>query len=375
MRPCLDTGPLDVFSQRILPYSRGIEPLKLSLVIPCYDEQEALPETARRLRLLLTDLITRNKIDPTSNVWLVDDGSHDNTWPIIDGLTESCQLFRGVKLSRNHGHQFALLAGLCSADGDAVISLDADLQDDLCVIEKMVDSHKSGYEIVYAVRHSRIKDSRFKRWTAERYYALLRAVGVTIIPNHADYRLMGRAALTALAEYQEVNLFLRGLIPQLGFRSTCVYYERQKRIAGESKYPLRKMLALAVDGVTSFSPVPLRMIAALGAIIFVLSMGIAFWVLAVRLATNRAVPGWASITLPIYGLGGVQLLGLGVVGEYVAKIYMESKRRPRYLIEKITSAAADSDREDSRPSGSAVQAANLRTMRKPASAVETETVA
>jgi polyisoprenyl-phosphate glycosyltransferase len=353
--------------------------LKLSLVIPCCDEQEALPETARRLRLLLTDLITRNKIDPASNVWLVDDGSHDNTWSIIDELTESCEFFRGVKLSRNHGHQFALLAGLCSADGDAVISLDADLQDDLCVIEQMVDRHKSGYEIVYAVRNSRVKDSRFKRWTAERYYALLRAVGVTIIPNHADYRLMGRAALTALAEYQEVNLFLRGLIPQLGFRSTCVYYERQRRIAGESKYPLRKMLALAIDGVTSFSPVPLRMIAALGAVIFVLSAGIAVWVLAVRFATSRAVPGWASITLPIYGLGGLQLLSLGVVGEYVAKIYMETKRRPRFMIEKIAGEAArdaaDCNREDLRPSSSRAQAANLMGTRNPASAIETETVA
>jgi glycosyltransferase involved in cell wall biosynthesis len=349
--------------------------LKLSLVIPCYDEQEALPETAHRLRLLLSDLITRNKIDPSSNIWLVDDGSQDTTWSIIGELTESCALFRGVKLSRNHGHQHALLAGLCNADGDAVISLDADLQDDLGVIEQMIDSYTNGFEIVYAVRNNRVTDSRFKRWTAERYYGLLRTVGVTIVPNHADYRLMGRAALTALAEYQEVNLFLRGIIPQLGFRSTCVYYERQRRIAGESKYPLRKMLALAIDGVTSFSPVPLRMIATLGAAIFILSMGIACWVLAVRLATNRAVPGWASITLPIYGLGGLQLLSMGVVGEYIAKIYMETKRRPRFLVEKILGQTADRTRDGYLLRSSTEQDATVRQIRAIASGAQTETVA
>ena len=309
--------------------------MKLSLVIPCYNEQEALPETARRLQLLLNDLIGRQKVDAASNVWLVDDGSGDETWPLIEELTRSSALFVGVKLSRNRGHQYALLAGLSSADGDAVISLDADLQDDLGVIEQMIDAYGKGYEIVYGVRNRRTTDSFFKRWTAKRYYGLLRFLGVGIIPNHADYRLMGRAALVALGDYREVNLFLRGIIPQLGFRSTSVFYERQQRIAGESKYPLGKMVALAMDGVTSFSPVPLRVIAALGAMVFLASAGVSIWVLSVRFLTNRAVPGWASITLPIYGLGGVQLLSLGVVGEYIAKVYMETKQRPRFVIEKI----------------------------------------
>lgn len=310
-------------------------PVKLSLVIPCYNEQEALPETARRLRVLLADLASRGKIDSGSNIWLIDDGSRDGTWPIIEQLAAHGPLFVGVKLSRNRGHQYALLAGLCAADGEAVISLDADLQDDLSVIEQMIDAYRDGYEIVYGVRIRRDRDSWFKRWTAHRYYGLLKLLGVAIVPDHADFRLMGRTALLALGEYREVNLFLRGIIPQLGYRSTCVYYERQERIAGESKYPLRKMVALAVDGITSFSPVPLRLISALGGCVFLFSVAVEIWVLLVRFATNRAVPGWASITLPIYGLGGIQLLGLGVVGEYIAKAYMETKRRPRFLIEKV----------------------------------------
>jgi len=309
--------------------------VKLSLVIPCYNEAEVLPETARRLEALLADLVGLGKIAPDSNVWLIDDGSQDETWSIIESLVAKSRMFIGARLAANRGHQYALLAGLSIADGDAVISLDADLQDDLNVIEQMIDAHRQGYEIVYGVRNKRDKDTWFKRWTAERYYALLRLLGAPIIRNHADYRLMGRAALEALGEYREVNLFLRGVIPQLGFRSTNVYYERLERFAGESKYPLRKMMALAIDGVTSFSSVPLRMIAALGAAIFVVSISVAVWVVSVRLFTARAVPGWASITLPIYSLGGVQLLSLGIVGEYVAKIYMETKRRPRFLVETI----------------------------------------
>jgi glycosyltransferase involved in cell wall biosynthesis len=310
--------------------------VKLSLVIPCYNEQEVLRETTGRLDKLLDDLIARNEISPDSNVWLVDDGSRDTTWSIIESLASGGGgRYVGVKLSRNRGHQFALLAGLSHADGDAIISLDADLQDDLGAIEQMVLAHKSGFEIVYGVRSKRDRDTWFKRWTAERYYALLRTFGVSIIPNHADYRLMGRAALKALEEYGEVNLFLRGVIPQLGFRCTNVTYVRQERFAGVSKYPLRKMLALAIDGITSFSPVPLRLIAALGAMIFVISAAITLWVLSVRFLSRSAVPGWASITLPIYGLGGIQLLSLGVVGEYIAKIYLETKGRPRFLVEQV----------------------------------------
>lgn len=309
--------------------------MRLSLVIPCYNEQEALPHTVAALEPLMRDLVARGKISPDSNIWFVDDGSRDQTWDVIEALTRRSALFVGVKLSRNRGHQNALLAGLLSADGDAVISIDADLQDDLAVIEKMVDAHAAGYEIVYGVRQARDTDTVFKRWSALRYYALLRFMGVDIIPNHADFRLMGRRSIAALGQHAEVNLFLRGIIPQLGFRSTSVFYDRRERVAGESKYPLRKMIKLALDGITSFSPVPLRLIAALGGIVCVFSLVMVVWVLAIRLFTDRALPGWASTTVPIYLLGGVQLLCIGILGEYVAKTYAETKGRPRYLIERI----------------------------------------
>ena len=309
--------------------------MRLSVVVPCYNEEEALPHAAPRLARLMGDLIARGKIASGSNIWFVDDGSKDGTWRVIESLTKESDLFVGVKLSRNLGHQNALLGGLMSADGDAVISIDADLQDDLSVIEEMVDAHAGGYEIVYGVRKARTTDTWFKRWSALRYYGLLRLLGVDIVPNHADFRLMGRLSLTALGQYAEVNLFLRGIIPQLGFRSTSVFYDRLDRIAGESKYPLGKMIKLALDGITSFSPVPLRLIAGLGGIICVFSLGMAVWAIAIKLFTDRALPGWASTTVPIYLLGGVQLLCIGIVGEYVAKIYSETKARPRFLIEKV----------------------------------------
>lgn len=309
--------------------------MRLSLVIPCYNEQEALPITAARLETLLGDLIARGKIAADSNVWLVDDGSKDATWATIESLAQRSDLFVGLKLSRNRGHQNALLAGLLSADGEAVISIDADLQDDLGVIEKMVDAYAAGYEVVYGVRKGRDTDTWFKRWTALRYYGLLSALGVDIVPNHADFRLLGRNALNALGLHTEVNLFLRGIIPQLGYRATSIHYDRSERVAGESKYPLRKMIRLALDGITSFSPVPLRLIAGLGVIVCVFSLAMVLWVLSVRLFTDRALPGWASTTVPIYLLGGVQLLCIGILGEYVAKIYSETKARPRFLIERV----------------------------------------
>jgi len=309
--------------------------LRLSLVVPCYDEEEALPLAASRLAQLMGDLIARGKIASDSNIWFVDDGSKDGTWRLIESFTQESDLFVGVKLSRNRGHQNALLSGLLSADGDAVVSIDADLQDDLSAIEKMIDAHAEGYEIVYGVRKARDTDTWFKRWSALRYYGLLRSLGVNIIPNHADFRLMGRRSLAALGQFAEVNLFLRGIIPQLGFRATSVFYDRRDRVAGESKYPLGKMIALALDGITSFSPVPLRLIAGLGGIICLFSLAMAVWAIAIRLFTERALPGWASTTVPIYLLGGVQLLCIGILGEYVAKIYGETKSRPRYLIEKV----------------------------------------
>ncbi len=311
--------------------------MRLSVVIPCYNEEAVLAECVLQVRQLLDALAAKGKITPDSNLWLVDDGSRDSTWNLIETLAGQHANVIGVKLSRNRGHQHALLAGLMSADGDAVISLDADLQDDIAVVEEMIDAHVAGFEVVFGVRRSRVKDTVFKRWTARRYYALLRVLGVDMVPDHADFRLLGRAALRALAEYPETNLFLRGLIPQLGFRTTRVLYDRQLRLAGTTKYSLARMLGLGIDGITSFSAVPLRVIAATGALLFLLSMGVSVWVLGVKLFTDHAAPGWASTTLPIYALGGVQLLSLGLVGEYVAKIYAEVKRRPRYIIERMTS--------------------------------------
>lgn len=308
----------------------------LSLVVPCFNEEAMLPLVIPQMRNLLADLVTRGVVEEGSSLWLVDDGSRDGTWALIDEAARNSPHVIGIKLSRNCGHQNALLAGLLNADGDAVISLDADLQDDPAVIEQMIAAWQEGAEIVYGVRRSRPDDSFLKRWTAHRYYSLLNRLGVDVIPDHADFRLMGRNALRALAGYREANLFLRGLVPQLGFASRQVFYDRGARAAGVTKYSLRKMLTLAMDGVTSFSAVPLRLIASLGALVFVLSVFVTLWVLFVWAFTNRAVPGWASITLPIYALGGLQLLSLGVVGEYVAKIYLETKRRPRYLIERIT---------------------------------------
>jgi glycosyltransferase involved in cell wall biosynthesis len=309
--------------------------VKLSVVVPCYNEQEALPQTASALEQLMLGLVARDIVSADSNVWLIDDGSTDGTWALIEILVSRSELFVGVKLSRNRGQQNALLAGLLTADGDAIVSVDADLQDDLGAIESMVATHRAGYEIVYGVRKTRPTDTRFKRWSALAYYRLLQAFGVEIVPNHADFRLLGRDAINALASYPEVNLFLRGIIPQLGFRCTSVLYERQGRIAGDSKYRLREMVWLGLDGITSFSAVPLRMIAALGGIVCLASIAMVIWIIAVRLFTTRALPGWASTTVPIYLLGGLQLLSLGIVGEYVSKIYSEIKRRPRFLIERI----------------------------------------
>ncbi|HEY3808447.1 MAG TPA: glycosyltransferase family 2 protein [Steroidobacteraceae bacterium] len=308
--------------------------VRLSLVVPCYNEAAVIDETAARLTAVMDQLHARDRIDSASEIYFVDDGSRDETWQRIELLAQRYPGVRGIKLSRNRGHQVALLAGLLTVPGDAVISLDADLQDDPNAIEAMLEAHAAGAQIVYGIRRSRRSDSAFKRFTAERCYALLAAIGVDIVFNHADFRLLGRRALDALSEFSEANLFLRGLVPQLGFPIASVYYDRAPRFAGETKYPTRRMLSLAWDGITSFSAVPLRMITTMGFIISIGSLAVATWAICVRLFTIEAVPGWASTVVPMYLLGGIQLLSLGIIGEYLAKTYLESKRRPRYFIEK-----------------------------------------
>lgn len=307
----------------------------LGIVVPCYNEEEVLPETAKRLLDLLSRFRDAGLVTGESALYFVDDGSKDATWQFIHNLSVLDPRVHGVKLSKNRGHQNALLAGLSVAKGDAIITLDADLQDDIEVIGEMLDLFAKGCEIVCAVRMSRHSDTVFKRCTANVYYRLLELAGVDIVKNHADFRLMSRRALYHLQEYSEVNLFLRGIIPLLGLASAIVYYDRSARFAGNSKYPLRRMLMLALDGVTSFSVMPLRFITILGIIIFLMSFGMIGWVLYGRLFMNAGIPGWASSVIPIYFLSGIQLLSIGVLGEYVAKIYMEVKRRPRFSIENI----------------------------------------
>jgi len=312
-----------------------LPPTQLAIVVPCYDEQEVLPETCAHLTSLLSRLMASGKITAASRIYFVDDGSRDTTWELISGYVRAEKPVVGVKLARNCGHQNALLAGLASAAGDAVITVDADLQDDLGAIEVMLDHFHDGCEIVYGVRRRRDTDSPFKRMSAESFYRVMAWLGVKTIHNHADYRLLSKRAVAGLMDYREVNLYLRGIIPLLGFRSALVEYDRIARFAGQSKYPLRKMLALALDAITSFSAFPLRLISFLGLTVFVGSMGVTVWALWIALATDRAIPGWASVVLPMYFLGGIQLLALGAIGEYVGKLYIEAKSRPRFIVEQI----------------------------------------
>lgn len=308
---------------------------KLYLVIPCYNEEEVLPETKKRLKKKMDELIQKKKISSKSKVIFVNDGSRDKTWELIKTFHEEDSLFGGINLTRNKGHQNALLAGLMTVkeDCDIAISLDADLQDDIEAIEKMVDSYHEGYDIVYGVRSSRKKDTFFKRNTALAFYKLMNAMGVETIYNHADYRLMSRRALDGLSEFKEVNLFLRGLVPLIGYKTTTVEYERNERFAGESKYPLKKMLNFAFDGITSFSVKPIRMITMLGFLIFLISIIMLLYTL-IRYTTGATVIGWSSVMISVWALGGLQLLGIGVIGEYIGKVYLETKNRPRYIVEE-----------------------------------------
>ena len=308
----------------------------LYVVVPCYKEEEVLPETSKRLKAKLTALIAQGKISPRSRILFVNDGSKDRTWPIIEELHASDRIFSGVNLSRNRGHQNALLAGLMTAVqyADMMVSMDADLQDDIDAMDRMIDAYHKGYDVVYGVRSSRKTDSFFKRFTAESFYKLMKAMGVDIVFNHADYRLMSRRAVEGLADFKEVNLFLRGIVPQIGYSWTTVEYERAKRFAGESKYPLKKMLSFAFDGITSFSVKPLRLILFLGAVIFALSLIMLLWTL-VKWIAGATVSGWASLMCSIWMIGGIQLLALGVIGEYMGKVYSEAKARPRFIIERV----------------------------------------
>ena len=308
--------------------------IQLAIVVPCYNEQEVLPETNRRLTALLDRIAAAGLISEGSAIHYVDDGSRDGTWPLIRQLAAQDPRVHGLKLSRNCGHQAALMAGLLTVEGDAMVSIDADLQDDVDVIEAMVKEFINGHEVIYGVRDSRATDTAFKRQTALAYYGLLRRMGVDLVHNHADFRLLGRRAVEALREYGEVNLFLRGVVPLIGYKATSVKYDRAERFAGESKYPFRKMLAFAIEGVTSFSIVPLRLITLLGLGISIFSFVMILFVLYGTLVLKAVIPGWASSVVPIYFLGGIQLLSIGIIGEYVSKIYMETKRRPRYFIEQ-----------------------------------------
>ena len=307
----------------------------LYLVVPCYNEEEVLPETAKRLVEKMNSLIKANKIKSSSRIVFVNDGSKDNTWSIISSLHEENKIFQGINLSKNKGHQNALLAGLMTVKEycDAAISLDADLQDDINAIDMMVEKFVEGNEIVYGVRNNRKKDTFFKKFTAEKFYKLLNFMGAEIVYNHADYRLMSRRALDCLANFKEVNMFLRGIVPMIGFKSDIVEYERNERFAGESKYPLKKMLAFALEGITSLSIKPIRTITSLGLIIFLISIIMMVYFL-VRYFNGNTIQGWTSTILSIWSIGGLQILSIGIIGEYIGKIYLETKERPKYIIDK-----------------------------------------
>ena len=308
----------------------------LYIVVPCYNEEEVITETTKRLKEKLKKLISSKKISSKSKVMYVNDGSADKTWEMIEEIHKKDKMFTGVCLSRNRGHQNALLAGLMTAKkyADIVISMDADLQDDINAIDEMIDKHYAGAEIVYGVRSSRKKDTFFKRTTAQGFYKFMKFMGVDVLFNHADYRLTSKTVLDELEKYHEVNLFLRGIFPLIGYKTEIVYYERNERFAGESKYPLKKMLHFAWDGITSFSVKPIRMVLSVGIIMFIISLAVLIYSVIVKLL-GFSVSGWAFIVCSIWLVSGIQMLSIGLIGEYVGKIYSETKARPRFTIERI----------------------------------------
>lgn len=315
----------------------------LYLVVPCYNEEEVLPETALQLGAKMKALIASGKISPASRILFVDDGSADRTWELICGLSTADNVYSGIGLSRNRGHQYALYAGLMTAGKNAgmVISIDADLQDDADAIDKMVEAYLSGFDIVYGVRKKREADSFFKRFTAEGYYKLLRRLGCDVVFNHADFRLMSARALDSLADYKEQRLFLRGLVPLIGYKTAIVEFDRAERFAGESKYPLKKMLALAFDGIMSLSLRPLRIVTAAGGIMAAAALAMLIGLI-VQLCMGRTVFDWKIAVFSVWAVGGLVMLGLGIVGEYVGRAYLETKRRPRYVIDRKTGKAMES---------------------------------
>jgi glycosyltransferase involved in cell wall biosynthesis len=316
------------------------DPPRISLVIPCFNEEDVLPIAARTLAEELAALVRDGLITPASRIVFVDDGSADRTWEIISSLAQSGGPYSGIRLTRNFGHQYALYAGLMLAPGDALVSLDADLQDDVSAIRDMVLAFKEGKDIVYGVRSDCTTDSSFKRVTASLHYKLSRWLGVETVPNHADFRLMSRRAINLLGQYRESNLYLRGMVPLLGLPTGVVTFKREARAGGQSKYSLAKMISLSVRGLTSFSIMPLRMISVLGLVVFAVSMVMGVWAFIAAVTGLGVVPGWASTVIPVYILGGFQLLALGVVGEYIGKTYMEVKRRPLFLVQETRALEA-----------------------------------
>ncbi|MDD6483768.1 MAG: glycosyltransferase family 2 protein [Clostridiales bacterium] len=318
------------------------KPVKLYIVVPCYNEEAVLNETSRQMLELMRDMRARGLVSSQSRICFVDDGSKDDTWRIIDRLTKEHSEIAGIKLACNAGHQNALFGGLMTIrhDCDCAISIDADLQDDIRVIPEMVQNFIDGCDVVYGVRNRRDTDTFFKRTTAVAFYKLMHIMGVKIVFNHADYRLMSARALEALSQFPERNLFLRGMAPLVGYKSSCVYYDRNERFAGESKYPLKKMLSFAFDGITSFSVTPIRLISSLGALVCIIAVIMAIYTLVEKFCGNTDA-GWASMMMSIWFIGGVQLLSVGLIGEYVGKLYKEVKRRPRFIIEAYVNNKED----------------------------------
>lgn len=323
--------------------------IRLYILIPCYNEEDVLPETSSRMLNLMRNMVQNGLVGKDSRIVFIDDGSKDATWRMIDAMASQHVEISGIKLACNAGHQNALFGGMMTVkeDCDCIISIDADLQDDINVIPQMVQKFKDGCDVVYGVRNNRDSDTPFKRMTAQGFYRLMNAMGVKVVYNHADYRLMSRRALDALSEFKERNLFLRGMVPLTGFKSDCVYYQRNERFAGESKYPLKKMISFAIDGITSFSISPIRIITTLGMVVCIISVIMGIYTMYEKFA-GQTDAGWASLMMSIWFIGGVQLLSIGLIGEYIGKIYKEVKRRPRYIIEAyINDLENENDKGDS----------------------------